>query len=75
VSGSPGDATLCLPLLLVLTALFQCPSLGAAMTFECKPTGKGFGEEHCDDMEPEEIVWEERLKELRPWVLLVALQG
>lgn len=53
MSDSPGDATLLPSLLLVLTALFQCSSLGTAMTVECKPTGKGFGVKHCNDMEPD----------------------
>ena len=57
------------------STVFQFPSLGTAMTFKCKPTGKEFGEKHRNDMEPEGSVWEKRLKELRPWILLVALQG
>lgn len=35
------------------SAVSQCPSLGAAMTFRWKPTGKGFGERQWDDTEPE----------------------
>lgn len=75
MSDSPGDITLVPSLLLVLTALFQCSSLGTIMTVECKPTGKRFGVKHCNDLEPDGLGQEERLKELKPWILLVTLQG
>lgn len=35
------------------STVFLFPNAGTAMAFECKPTGKGLGEKHHNDMEPE----------------------